>query len=51
MLLMMILSHLMIDAGNILVTFLPILYDFFATIFDTFILLNVVMAFHDKQVW
>ena len=51
MLLMIIVLHLMIDASNIFGDILPILYDFLQQFLDTFILLNVIMVFHDKQVW
>jgi len=35
---------------SFLVIFLPILYDFFATVFDTLDFENVMIAFHYKEV-
>ena len=42
---------LMIDASNIFGDILPILYDFFATIFGYLLFVNVITSSHDKRVW
>jgi len=51
MLLMIIVLHLMIDASDTVGDILPILYDFFATIFGYLLFVNVIITSHDKRVW